>query len=101
MYVNEEQERIMYTNREQEWVRLNNVKEGTVVRVTRKAVDNEAGWDNSWTRGMDKYVGKEFPVGCMDEEVSNYVPDVGIPLVDEDDDIMFDYQFPYFVLEVV
>ena len=91
----------MYVNEEQEWIQLNNVEEGTIVCVTRKAADDEAGWDNCWTCGMDKYVGKEFPVGCMDEEVSNYTPYVGIPLVDEDDDIVFDYQFPYFVLEVV
>jgi len=50
---------------------------------------------------MDKYVGNEFPVGSMDEEVGQYVAGVGIPLVDDYDDVVFTYQFPYFVLEVV
>lgn len=91
----------MYTDREEDWIRENEIEEGTVLRVARRGVDYEDGWENTWVTAMDKYVGKEFEVDSMDEEDSNYMPGYGIPLRDDDDDVVFTYQFPYFVLEVV
>jgi len=37
----------MYTDREKDWIEENGIEEGTVVRVTRKAVDYEDGWKNT------------------------------------------------------
>lgn len=93
----------MYERDEAKWLKENNVAEGTIVRVTRKAKTNEDGWDNAWVASMDAYIGKESPVGSMDSETGKYSPGVGVPLVDErmGDDPIFHYLFPYFVLEVV
>lgn len=91
----------MYKYAESDWIVKNKIEEGTLVRVTREAVDYEDGWENTWVYGMGKYVGREFEVDSMDEGKSNYIPGYGIPLRDDDDDVVFTFQFPYFVLEVV
>lgn len=92
----------MYELDEAKWLKENKVSEGTLVRVTRSAVYDEDGWGNAWVASMDAYIGKEFPVGPMDSETGKYAPGVGVPLVDENDDNpIFHYLFPYFVLEVV
>lgn len=68
------------------------LKVGDYVRVTRKAYDCEAGWDNGWADGMDKTVGM-----------------VGNVLAVSSDGIQISFAssrngrwyFPYFVLEKV
>lgn len=66
---------------------------GDTVRITRKALTNEAGWKNDWVSNMDVWVGKTatiiafydtFGIELENKEISEY-----------------GYAFPYFVLELV
>lgn len=73
-----------YEERQAEWIKANDIKVGDKVMVTRKAVNCEDGWGNSWV--MDKYVGKIITItgfsGCAGIRCG-------------------DYAFPYFVIEKV
>lgn len=64
---------------------------GSTVRVIAKAQSRSAGWSNSWTDDMDRYVGK---VCTVDEEG---ISEHGIRL----DVGETTYRFPAHVLEVV
>ena len=77
-----------------EWVKENNVKVGTTVRVTRTAEDYEGGWDNTWVSDMDENVGK---IGTVSREIE---PSHGL-LIDFGTGDRVKYCYPYFVLEVV
>lgn len=83
--------KLSYVERQTKWIVDNDVKKGDKMRVTRKAYNNEDGWNNSWVGGMDDWVGKVFEVCSIHHES-------GIRL--EDDCGEF-WNFPYFVLEKV
>jgi len=65
------------------------LKVGDRVRVTRKAKDNEDGWENPWLIDKDPMVGKTYPITKDDNSC-------GFEL----DNIAWAH-FPYFVLEKV
>lgn len=83
-----------YEERQNEWIKENDIKVGDIVRVTHKATDNEYGWCNVWASDMNPTVGKEFRVS-PDQDYR-----YGIAL-DTENFIGEDYQYPYFVLEKV
>lgn len=60
------------------------IKVGDEVTITRAAKTNERGWDNSWTRDMDKYIGKT--------SIVTDIRNKGIRVKD------FGFSYPYFVL---
>jgi len=88
-----------YNDREMAWIKEHEVTAGTIVRVVRSAIDYEDGWNNSWEPEMDEFVGNEYVVASEDDERADYTEGAGIPL--EKEDVVYQYHFPYFVLEVV
>lgn len=88
-----------YNDREMAWIKKHKVVAGTIVRVVRRAVDYEDGWNNSWEPEMDEFVGNEYVVAFEDNESADYTEGAGIPL--EKEGVLYQYHFPYFVLEVV
>lgn len=66
---------------------------GDTVRITRKATDNESGWDNEWASGMDDWVGKTATI-------IDFFDTFGIELENKEISELC-YDFPYFVLELV
>lgn len=62
------------------------LKVGDTVKVLRKCVDGELGWENVWVEGMDKAIGQVYTI----REITKY----GIKV-----DLCVAYCFPYFVLE--
>lgn len=62
---------------------------GTWVRITRAAESDERGWNNSWTEGMDEFVGRTFQVESDNGNRGVELNGCGL------------YQFPRFVLEQV
>ena len=75
----------VYEHNQAQWIADNGIKEGTFVKVLRKAGQDEEDWD-AWISDMDNYVGSFY-------EITEICPD-GIELDTE-------YIFPYFVLEKV
>ena len=67
------------------------LKVGDKVKILRKAVSFEDGWDNYWSEGADTWVGKTGVI-IGDSKV------VGLKVFLEEDDWWY---FPYFVLEKV
>lgn len=68
------------------------LKVGDKVKILRKAVSFEDGWDNYWSEGADTWVGKTGVI-IGDSKV------VGLKVfLEEEDDWWY---FPYFVLEKV
>jgi len=86
----EEDKKKSYQERQDEWIRDHGLKKGDKVRVVRKAVNHESGWDTSWLDNMDKYIDKVVTIKQIDA-------DGGIRLLYG----MHSYYFPYFVLEPV
>jgi hypothetical protein len=71
------------------------IQVGDVVRVTRKAVTNENGWDDYWCTFMDLCIGKQYEV-IEDLGSHGFVLKGSSMLGGE-----FDYCFPGFVLEKI
>ena len=67
------------------------LKVGDKVKILRKVVSFEDGWDNYWSEGADTWVGKTGVI-IGDSKV------VGLKVFLEEDDWWY---FPYFVLEKV
>ena len=68
------------------------LKVGDKVKILRKAVSFEDGWDNYWSEGADTWVGKTGVI-IGDSKV------VGLKVfLEEEDDCWY---FPYFILEKV
>ena len=87
MMMNNEQRMYM---RKQE---LSGLKVGDRVRITRTAKIHEGGWNNSWIKEMDKYVGKEGIVLSIASNTSG----IEVDTVGE----LEGCQYPYFVLEKI
>lgn len=86
-----------YGKGQEEWVRKNDIKTGTTVRVIRKAESHELGWGNNWISDMDACVGK---TGWAD--LIEGFGDYGIVVRFDNDNADTDgLLFPYFVLEKV
>lgn len=82
-----------YTERQDEWIKKNDLKIGDRVRITRKAGNYEDGWGVSWASfPMDSFIGKE---AC----VRDINGGAGIHAECEKD--FGGWNFPYFVLEKV
>ena len=77
-----------YIERQNEWIRKNDIKIGDLVKVTRIASAFESGWGEAWFDIMNKQVGKILRVKRIDEINS------GIRLDDN-------FYYPFFVLEKV
>ena len=77
-----------YIDRQNEWIKKNDIKIGDQVKVTRIASGFESGWGNMWFDCMDKQVGKILRVKRIAEIHS------GIQLDDN-------FYYPFFVLEKV
>ena len=75
-----------YAERQEEWIRKHNLKEGDKVKILRTAKDREDGWCNSWVQPMTDMVGGVFTCVMTSGD--------GIRL-------SCGYEWPYFVLEVV
>ena len=75
----------VYEHNQAQWIADNGIKEGTFVKVLRKAGQDEEDWD-AWISDMDNYVGSFY-------EITEICPD-GIELD-------LSYIFPYFVLEKI
>lgn len=85
---------LSYAERQEKWIKENNLKVGDLVRVTRKADSHEDGWTNLWAQDMDKAVGEVGTVSHIPSdfrECSIEVDVLGIGL----------FLYPYFVLEKV
>lgn len=80
-----------YEERQDEWIKKNDLKIGDKVRIIRKAESGEDGWLAVWAAEMDAVVGK---VGV----VKSFLGNAGI-LVEFDK--RFSWSLPYFVLEKV
>lgn len=83
-------EKESYEERQDEWLKANDIAGGDKVRIVRRAESHEDGWDNTWTAHMDDDVGK---VGFVVEDNG----DNGIR-VDTENGC---WSYPYFVLEKV
>lgn len=79
-----------YEERQDEWLKANDIAGGDKVRIVRRAESHEDGWDNTWPALMDDDVGK---VGFVVEDNG----DKGI-VVDTENGHR---SYPYFVLEKV
>ena len=86
----EKTEKKSYEERQDEWLKANNIAGGDKVRIVRKAESYEDGWDNNWPARMDDEVGK---VGFVVEDNG----DKGIVVDTENGH----WSYPYFVLEKV
>ena len=85
---------LSYAERQEKWIKENNLKVGDLVRVTRKADSHEDGWTNLWAQDMDEAVGEVGTVSHIPSdfrECSIEVDVLGIGL----------FFYPYFVLEKV
>lgn len=80
-----------YVERQDDWVKKNNIKIGDKVRLIRKAESVEDGWPNVWPDKVDGWVGKILKVkgisggniSCYDFETNDW------------------FNLPYFVLEKI
>ena len=79
-----------YEERQDEWLKANDIAGGDKVRIVRRAESHEGGWDNTWPALMDDDVGK---VGFVVEDNG----DKGIVVDTENGH----WSYPYFVLEKV
>lgn len=80
-----------YEERQDEWIKKNDLKIGDKVRIIRKAESDEDGWLAVWAAGMDAVVGKAGVV-------KSFLGNVGIRV---EFDKRFSWSLPYFVLEKV
>lgn len=80
-----------YEERQDEWIKKNDLKIGDRVRVIRKAESDEDGWSAVWAAEMDAVVGKAGVV-------KRFLGNVGIR-VSFDKELL--WSLPYFVLEKV
>jgi len=81
--------KLTYAERQAQWVKENNVKEGTEVRVTRTFIEDE---DGSWCWGHDDLVGMTGVVG--DYGIATH--SLGVDMSDGSF-----IAVPYFALEVI
>lgn len=65
---------------------------GATVRVLKKCLYNEKGWNNSWVEPMNKFIGNVYTI----KETSND----GILLCDSNDSD-YDWNFPWHVCEII
>ena len=79
-----------YEERQAEWVKANNINVGDKVKVIRKAIDYEGGWDNVWDDAMDSGVNEVNEVIDINHKYGIYL-DLGD----------YNFWFPYFILEKV
>lgn len=75
------------------WMAENELVPGDKVKVLRKCESNEAGWPDSWSHSMDKFVGKVCTV-----MVNQHFPNEVLLSYEEYGST---YYFPHFVLEVM
>ncbi len=75
-----------YEERQAEWIKKHNLKEGDKVKILRTAKGGEDGWNNSWTESMSRMVGRVFTYDRAYQSGIN---------------LSCGYNWPYFVLEVV
>lgn len=82
-----------YIERQDEWIKKNDLKIGDRVRIIRKAADLEDGWGVGWvSSSMDSFIGKEARVRDINGRAGiNAGCDNGLG----------SWNFPYFVLEKV
>lgn len=76
----------VYEHNQAQWIADNGIKEGTFVKVLRKAGQDEEDWGDAWIPDMDNYIGSVY-------KITEICPD-GIELGS-------DYIFPYSVLEKI
>ena len=53
---------VSYAERQEKWIKENDLKVGDLVRVIREAEDNEDGWDCYWAPRMTALVGSVLKV---------------------------------------
>lgn len=82
-----------YIERQDEWIKKNDIKIGDKVRIIRKAADMEDGWGVGWaSSSMDSFIGKEARVRRINGRAGIHA---GC------DNGLGSWNFPYFVLEKV
>lgn len=80
-----------YRDRQNRWLRENDIHVDSLIRVTAKASSGQDGWKDSWIRDMDQFIGKSGKISRV--RGSN-----GLILKFKDFDNV-SYAFPYFVLK--
>lgn len=81
-----------YVKMQKMWLKATGVKEGSWVKVTRKAENYESGWGTVWANEMDSLVDKTVCALEFDNRESNR----GVFICTKDD---YKYWVPFFVLE--
>lgn len=76
-----------YVARQKAWIKANNVKEGTKVLVRRSHESHSKGWNESWAKNMNKYIGKICTI--YGTKTGSVGIQIGI------------WTFPYTVLDVI
>jgi hypothetical protein len=69
---------IQYGERQSQWIAANCLEIGDKVKVIGRANDRERGWANTWSSGMNDFIGKEFTLeenfignGCFGIQLRN------------------------------
>lgn len=89
---------VKYERLQEKWVENNGIAPGTTVKVVRRCLNYDRGWDNVWTNEMDSMIGATFKVSdSADVKSGVLVPDGrGIRL---DTPNNAGYRLPFFCLE--
>ena len=85
-----------YIENQREWIKKNNIKVGSKVKIIKKADSEENGWGAYWNSFMDDSINEVGIVTTIDDKSNN---NIGIQVYLENKDNY--YFYPYFVLEKV
>lgn len=85
-----------YIENQREWIKKNNIKVGSKVKIIKKANSEENGWGAYWNSFMDDSINEVGIVTTIDDKSNN---NIGIQVYLENKDNY--YFYPYFVLEKV
>jgi hypothetical protein len=82
-----------YVERQEDWIKENDIKVGDKVRVVRVKTNYNDKWETSWTPELNKYVGRTGTITDI-----NFLGMGGLALMFEDEN---EFIFPYYELEKV
>ena len=78
-----------YINLQKEWIKENNIKQGSRVKVLTKSVTYKNGWKNGWVPAMNNFINIIF---TLDENFNNNQHGIYLNC---------GYSFPYFSLKKI
>lgn len=85
-----------YIENQREWIKKNNIKVGSKVKIIKKADSEECGWGAYWNSFMDDSINEIGTITTIDDKSNN---NIGIQVYLENEDSY--YFYPYFVLKKV